>query len=516
MLVQPDLLITPDEAKAERAKRELARRSLSQFSHYARPWWVASRHHDLIAWHLEQVELFIRTKGKQGIGRLMVTVPPRMGKTALASQNFPAWVLGRMPDVRVILTSYGADLASDSSRAVRGIVMGSQFQAVFGKQSVMDEPVGLSDDSRAKSNWDLQEPHRGGVVSAGVGGGITGKGAHLLVIDDPFKNREEAESEARRELVRNWYQSSAYTRLEAGGAIVIMHTRWNRDDLIGQLLRSMVTDPLADRWTVLNLPAVAMEPGELAADAEDTRAAMALGIYLDTGDPLERQPGQALWPEKYDEERLKGIRSVVGEYDWWALYQQQPRPVEGGFFSEKDFVTVERGEVPEGLQWYRYVDLALGQSQASDWCATIATGFDDKTGDIYYRDMLHVHELTDFCDQLESLMTQPEESETFYGFEDVAFQSLVLQEFQRRPKLVRIGMMPVRPVGDKVARARAIQTRARQGKVKLVRGPWIPDFIRESLDFPKGKHDDMVDAASGGLQMVEEFAMTSDLVLWGA
>ena len=144
--------------------------------------------------------------------------------------------MGKQPDKRVILTSYGADLAQDDSRAVRAYVTGSKFAALFGEKSTLDAPVELSEDASAKSAWDLAEPHRGGLVAAGVGGGITGKGAHLLVVDDPFKNRDEANSEAYRKRVMSWWRSSAYTRLEDGGAIVITHTRWHPNDLAGELL----------------------------------------------------------------------------------------------------------------------------------------------------------------------------------------------------------------------------------------------------------------------------------------
>lgn len=501
---QLGLGVTPEEAAAERVRREMARRSLAEFGQYVLPWWKLVRMQSLICEYLEKVETYIRTEGASGISRLMVLAPPQEGKTWSVSRLFPAWLLGRNPNKHVILTSYGAELASKNSQEVRSIVTGKKFGAIFGERSVIDEPVALSDDSRAKSNWDLADPHKGGVVSAGVGGGLTGNPGDLIVIDDPYKNREEAESEARQELVKNWYQSSVYTRQGKHSAIVIMQTRWNREDLIGQLLRQMVTDPLADQWVVLCLPALAMEPGDYAKNAEDQRAAMAYGIYLDTKDPLDRQPGQALFPERHDVGYLQKVRAAVGEYDWWSLYQQQPRPAEGGFFNEKDFTIVERGEVPEGLQWFRYVDLALGEKTTSDWNACLACALDEKSGDVYYRDLLYVHELTEFCEQMATWMTLPTEIGTRWGLEDVAFQSLVFKDLQKDSRLAATAFEPIRPEGDKVARARAIQARARQGKIKLVRGEWNITFIREALDFPKGRHDDIVDTASGGLQMIAQ------------
>ena len=489
------------EAAEERLRREKARRGMIDFSCYVAPFYKPARHHRLVAEKLEQVERFIGSKGKEGIGRLMVFEPPRHGKTEQVSRLFPAWLLGRQPDSRVILTSYGADLAQDDSKAVRAYVTGERFAALFGQQSALDDAVQLSEDTRSKSNWDLAEPYRGGVVAAGIGGGITGKGAHLLVIDDPFKNRDEAESDAYRRKVMSWYRSAAYQRLEDGGAVVITHTRWHPDDLAGQLLQMMAADPLmADQWEVVFLPALALDGQDYSQNEADFQKNLLNGVYLPDRDPLGRLPGAALWPEKYDERALARIRANAGEFEFASLDQQQPRPAEGGFFDEKDFSIVERA--PAGLMWVRYVDLALGKTQASDWNTALAVALDSSSGIVYLRDMLRVHELTEFLAQMRSWMTSPGELGVFWGIEDVAFQSLVFQTLLKDASLAGVAIETVRPEGDKVARARALQTRAKQGTVRLVRGPWNLAFIQEALSFPGGAHDDQVDTASGGLQMI--------------
>jgi predicted phage terminase large subunit-like protein len=488
---------------------------LVAFGEYVHPWWKAARHHQLVAEKLEQVARFIETRGREGIGRLIVEMPPRHGKTELASRLFPAWVLGRLPDSRVILTSYGADLAQDSSRAVRQVVTSTGFAAVFGTLSALDMAVELSDDSRAKSNWELAAPARGGVVAAGVGGGITGKGAHLLVIDDPFKNREEAESEAHRRAVMKWYSSSAYTRLEDGGAVVIMHTRWHREDLTGQLLKTMVHDGLADQWEVVCMPALAYEAEEYAVSAEAQRQAMLAGLWVDQADSLGRAPGEALWGEKYDALALQKIRvnlEAQGSLmDWYALYQQQPRPNEGGFFSSQNLVVIDAlpsspstgsgSEGGEKLRWVRYMDLALGEKATSDFnaCVALALG---KDGTVYARDMIRVQQWGLFKEKVIQAMLAEWEIGTVWGVEDVAFQALAWQEFMADARLAQVAIRRVKPRGDKVERARPLQTRAEAGRLKLVRGPWTEQFIMECLDFPNGRHDDQVDSASGGLQML--------------
>lgn len=496
-------MITAEAALLEKVAREKARRKLMAYATYIAPWYKPARHHELVADYLELVELYIRSDGENGIGRLIISEPPRHGKTEEVSRLFPSWLLGRQPDKRVILTSYGADLAQDDSKAVRRYVTSERYRAVFGDLSAVDTPVMLSDESRSMAGWELAEPHRGGVVAAGIGGGITGKGAHLLVVDDPFKNREEAESEAYRKRVMTWYQSSAYTRLEKGGAVVITHTRWHPDDLVGQLLQAMASDPLADQWTVLYLPAIALEEKEYPKSDEELKEMMLRGKWLPREDALGRKAGEALWEEKFSKDALERIRVNIGDYDFDALYQQLPDSESGGFFSEGDFVIVD--EAPKGLQWYRYCDLALGRTARSDRNSSGATAL-DKDGNLYVRDMLHVRELDEFLAQVKSWMVSDLERGTIWGIEDVAMQAVVMREFMRDPKLAAVAVRPVTPNGSKMDRARPVQTRGRQGKVYLVRGTWNRDFINQAIQFPHGAHDDMVDSVSGGVQMIAEMA----------
>ena len=496
--------ITPEMAAAEVAQRELARRHLIDYSCYVAPWYEPARHHRLVAEKLEQVLRYIETGGAEGIGRLMIFEPPRHGKSAQISRLFPSWLLGRLPDSRVILTAYGADLASEDSRAVRNYVTSERYAAVFGEQSALDAPVELDEESSAKANWNLAAPHRGGVVAAGIGGGIVGKGAHLLVIDDPFKSREDADSEAYRKRVMSWYKSAAYTRLERGGAVVITHTRWHPDDLAGELLEAMVNDPLlADQWEILYLPALALEADDYISDEGRFREKMLRGQFIPAADPLGRKAGEPLWPEKYDRTELAKIAAVVqDEFD--AQYQQLPRNRVGNFFDESMFQLVN--ERPNGLRWYVYVDLALGEKSTSDWNTAMATAMNTATGELVYRDLLRVQDLDDFLGLLEERMLTPEELGTLWGFESVAFSTLVFRQFARNPKLARVQMVEMHPDGDKVTRARAVRFRGMQKLVKVVRGAWWNEAWRELEVFPNGKHDDIVDTMSGGAQMVAQFA----------
>jgi predicted phage terminase large subunit-like protein len=489
-------------ARAELARRALARRKLIAFSEYLLSWYGAAPHHKMIAEKLEQVERYIATKGKEGIGRLVIQVHPRSGKTEIVSKIFPSWLLGRQPDSRVILTSYGADLATENSRSVRNYLQLERYQNVFGARSSVDDSVSLSDDSRSASSWSLAEPHRGGVVAAGVGGGITGKGAHLLILDDPFKNREEAESEDHRARVISWWNSSAYTRLEDGAAIVIIHTRWHPDDVIGHLLQKMASDdPLADQYDVLFLPAIALEEDEYAPNEEEFQKNLLEGLYLPTmemGDALGRKAGEALWPEKYPREALDKIAANIEDYEFSSLYQQLPRLLSGGFFDQKSFKIIDHA--PEGLVWMGYLDIALGESERADWNACGRIAF-DTDANLYIRDMVRVHEYDRFVSVMVDVMLSPEERNVVWGVEANAFQKLAFREFMKNRRLVNVPIYPITVDKDKVTRARPLRSRCVAGKVYLVRGAWTRTFLSEAIGFPQRKHDDQVDTISGGIKM---------------
>lgn len=219
--------------------------------------------------------------------KLMIFCPPRHGKSQLATIRFPAWTLERWPHKRVIIGSYNATLAESFSRMTRRLCAPRML---------------LSDERAAVSDWETAAG--GGMRAVGVGGGVTGRGADLIVIDDPVKSREEANSQAYRQRVWDWYRDDLYTRQEPGAAIVLILTRWHMDDLAGRILES----PEGSEWTIVRLPALA-EPN----------------------DPLGRAEGQALWPERYDEDELARIRATLGS-SFEALYQQRPSALEGAIF----------------------------------------------------------------------------------------------------------------------------------------------------------------------------------------
>jgi len=553
-------------ARRELARRELARRRLMPFVEYTFRAYRAAAVHRLLAEYLEGVELYIASGGREGIGRLMVFEPPRHGKSELVSVRFPAWFLGRNPDRQVIVASCTGDLAVSFGRQVRNVIEGGEYQNVFGLRSgrVMEESIYLADDSRAANAWSLAR-QRGGLVAAGVGGNIIGRGAHLAVIDDPFRGRRDAESKAVRDGVDTWYKSELYPRLEVGGAIVLMHQRWHADDLAGRLLRRMVEDPAgaggagADRWVVLSLPAVAEEwAGEERAPTNGDRAPAngeraptrgaptagggeeheVIGALRDGWwrgvDALGRRAGEALWPERYPLERLGEIRANIGGYEWDAQYQQRPRRLEGALIKAYEIVMVDWDEVPGyggdgadgegrpprpagasqggqgvplrgvgGWREGRYWDLAVSGRQSADYIAGARLGRTSE-GRLYIMDMVRLK--GPWADarprMIEVMLRDP--ASVRQGVEVAGQQGGYYQELQRDPALQGRALEGVNPqkVGNKEVRANIWASRIEDGLVYMVRAPWNDEFLAEAIAFPRGAYDDQVDAVSGAVQML--------------
>jgi hypothetical protein len=245
--------------------------------------------------------------------RLIITMPPQHGKSQLVSHWFPVWLLDLFPWLRVILASYQSEYAATWGRKVRNTIQANQDQL----------RVRISDDSAAANMWETTDG--GGMTSTGTAGSVTGKPAHVLIIDDPIKSREQAESPTYRNKNWEWWQGTARTRLNPlpwapWSVIILMNTRWHLDDMAGRLLARRVdaTDEWAIPWFEYKLPAIALE-----------------------NDPLGRQPGEALWPEKYPLELLMGIKSDISIYDWESEYQQSPILKAGSLFRREYFRPIE-------------------------------------------------------------------------------------------------------------------------------------------------------------------------------
>lgn len=496
--------MTPREAQEEKRLRKSARRNFLDYCKFVDARYETPAHIQLLAQKLQQVALYIASGGKQGIGRLMIFMPPQHGKSQIASRNFPAWLLGILPDSHIILTSYGESLATRHSRFIRDQIMTPEYQAIFGNKSKKIMPVELSSDSRSTESWDLARPYRGGVKAAGVGGGITGLPAHLFIIDDPFKNREEAESEHRRDAVDDWFKSAARTRLRPNAAVVIFHTRWHTDDLAGRLLRRMVTDPLASQWHVVSLAGLALE--SYPSTIEEQRKKMREGVYFPLKDPLARKAGEALCPQWYDVGYMQGAKADMGLYDFEALYQQAPYAKAGSTFKREWFTPVP--EAPKEV-WARvraWDKAATSGGGARTASVKMSWGKDD----FIYIEHSNAEQLPpaerdammvrigkeDYSNDGPFLIWHPQDPGSAGLDSAQAFNNLLADN----------GLFGIFDLvtGGKEFYADMLATKAQAGRVRIVEGAWNDEWLDEAVSFPKGRYKDRVDAAASAYNKLRQ------------
>ena len=460
------------KAEQELAKRILSRKRLLPFVERFNPDYLAGWVHKDICQRLEKFSEQVANKESP---RLMLFMPPRHGKSTLASVAFPAWHLGRHPDHEFISCSYSGSLAMSFSRKVRQLLREPVYKNVFEKSR-------LDKDSQSVESW--QTTQGGGYVAAGVGGGITGKGANVLVIDDPVKNREDAESDNNREATWDWYTSTAYTRLSPGGGILVILTRWHDDDLAGRLLKQ--AEDGADQWEVIRYPAIA----EI--------------------DENFRKQGESLHPERYNVDALEQIRKAIGPRDWSALYQQNPVSDEGDYFSRDMIRYYEYDEIDTAeLNYYCAWDLAIGQRDRNDYSVGIVVGVDEYDN-LYVVDVVRgKYDGFELVEQILDLYEtwRPGIVGIERGHIEMALGPFLQKRTRERGlseayfKDLKVGRR------DKEARARAIQGRMQQGMVYFPKDAvWTGTMVAELLRFPNGAHDDQVDALAWIGLMMTEFA----------
>ncbi|MGV7002491.1 phage terminase large subunit [Priestia megaterium] len=442
---------------------EKARRRLVDFTLYTMPEYEVNWHHERLCEALDKLV-------SGDIKRLMVFMPPRNGKSELGSRRFPAYVLGKDPDAQIIATSYSADLASRMNRDVQRIIDSPEYQEVFPEVGLNGSNVRTIANGSYLRNSDIFEivNHKGVYKSSGIGGGITGMGMTYGIIDDPFKNRKEAESQTMRNAVWDWYASTFYTRLEKDARVLIILTRWHEDDLAGRLLKQAQEDPEAEQWTVINYPAIAEDP-------------------IDQSDP--REEGEPLWPAKYSLDDLKKIKKAVGTYEWSALYQQRPSPSEGNILNRGwwKYYKVKPTDFDELIQSW---DCAFKDNDDSDFVVGQVWG--RKGADKYLLDQVKDRmDLPATINAVRSLTAKWPRATTKL-IEDKANGPAVIQMLKHEVS----GMIAVNPQGGKVARAYAASPEVEAGNVYLPDpsiAPWVHDFVDETAAFPNSTNDDATD-----------------------
>jgi len=452
------------EAAKELLQRERAKSGLLDFVTYTMPSYKVGEHHKFISDALERI-------AERKIRRLLIQAPPRHGKSQLATIHFPAWYLGKYPDRQIITAAYNANFARDFGRSVRNLINEPAYQNVF--------PVNLAADAKAANRWHTDQG--GAYLAAGVGTGITGRGAHLIVVDDPIRSRVDADSKLIRDQLWGWYRSVLYTRQMPDACIVVIQTRWHDDDLVGRLLQDMETG--GEEWELIDLPAFAMH-----------------------NDSLGRAYGDPLWPDWYPtnvlEQTRKALTSTDGPREWSALYQQRPITEEGAFFQKewfrpynhKELMTRHRGNKEQYLQIYASSDYAVS-SGGGDYTVHLIVGV-DPNDDIYLLDLWRGQ--TESDEWVEQALRLMREWSPLQWAEEAGQIEKSVGPFltkRMREEGIYCFRKAYSSASDKSTRARAIQARMSMGKLYIPEDAlWADSFLYEASRFPAGTNDDQVDA----------------------
>lgn len=441
-------------------RQKVCRESFRHFIRHVKPDYIFNWHHEVLIDALERLS-------RCEIKRLIVMMPPRHGKSELVSRLFPAWMLARNPDEQIIAASYSADLAHAMSRDCQRVISSDQYRAVFPQTRLSEgkEPGAV----RTARRFDVPG-YKGHYISAGVGGGITGAGCTVGIIDDPVKNAQEADSVTYRNNAWEWYTSTFKTRFEPGAVEIICQTRWHEDDLTGRILQISQHDP---GTVVISFPALAERKEE------------------------RREIGEPLWPGKYDRSALTTIQSEVGSRSWNALYQQRPAPDAGGLLKKAWFSEYDPAKVDlKGIPVRYYLDTAYTDQEKNDPTAVLA--YVRKGPDFYL--IAGESRQIDFNEQL--TFTKRFCQETGYTGASVIFvepkatgKSLV-QVLKKQTSLnVKEAAAPKE---SKVSRVNSIAAIVEAGRVYVPKGQiWVLNFLNECASFPNAAHDDYVDCLSG-------------------
>ena len=449
---------TIEEVRAERRRRSLLEYVKAQTPEYDAGWFHATLAAKLQQWVADCIA--------RKAPRLIITAPPRHGKSQLTSRALSAWMLGHHPREELILASYGQDLANDLSRDARAFARSDVHRSTFPE-------FALSDDREAVQQWLTSAG--GGLKAVGVGAAITGRGGHLL-IDDPVKGAAEAASLLYRESQWHWYTSNARTRVPPGGGVLITATRWHIDDLIGRLLRKQAEDPLADQWEVIEFPAVAEQ------------------------DEPHRKAGEALHPSRWPLESLNALRATMSPYAWASLYQQHPVPDGGGRIKAEWLTHTYRTIPAEASRPVHSWDTAIKAGQLNDF--TVGTCGKTHEQRLYLTDVLRRR--MEFPELLQTVKSWAmRDNPRAVLIEDKGSGQQLIQMLQR-DRDWRWSIIPVTPKVDKITRMDAVTPWLESGRVWIPdAAPWLADWLTEMLSFPVAAHDDQIDSLSQMLDWLD-------------
>lgn len=423
----------------------------------SQPGYVDGAHIHTIC---ETIETFLQSDQRG----LMISMPPRHMKSTIGAECLPAWWLSRHPQGEVIIASYNQTQARKMSRSCRQRFDGEMHRAIFDRAEFSVDAVDEF-QIRGKLNG------RPSLIAAGVGSGLTGSGGDLIIIDDPVKDMEEADSQTMRDKVYDWYTSVASTRLSPGGHIILIMTRWHHDDLAGRILNDD-----RDSWQVLNLPAIS-------------------------------DSGEALWPERFPVGDLMSKKAAMGSRVFEALYQGRPTPLEGGMF-KRDWI--HYGEaLPRTAARCRYWDKAATHD-SGDWTVGCLMSVED--GRYCIEDIVRLQGSPYEVQQTIRRTAEMDGDEVLVRMEQEPGSSGVdVIDHYSREVLSGFDFRADRVTGNKEIRAGPLAAAMECGNLWMVRAPWNRELVSEMLEFPLGAHDDQVDACSGAFRTLAPFAAPSNV-----
>ncbi len=462
-------LLSVEAVEDEYLSRVEARKGLVPFCQYTMPDYQASDHLTALAGALERIE-----RGE--LKRLIVIMPPRHGKSEKVSLRFPCWYLGKRPEEYIVQAGYAESISLTHSRRARDIFISPEVARLFPLIHHRPERPAqevIVPERQAAHEWGTKQG--GSYYAVGIGGGLTGRGYNLGIIDDPVKDEEEASSKTIRDKVWEWYIKVFRTRAEPDAAIIIVMTRWHEDDLVGRLLKQSKEDPASDQWAVLHFPAL--------------------------------KDGKALWPERYPVEALEKIRSSIGGRAFESLYQGNPTVAEGQII-KREWWKYYR-ERPTFLRTIHSWDTAFKDKQQNDY--SVCTIWGEASNGYYlldvWREKVEFPELKRVAVALDA-----RDHPSAVAVEDKASGQSLIQELQRD---TRIPVIPFKVDSNKVARASAVTPLIEAGRVLLPEGaPWLYDYIEEMSAFPNGAHDDQVDSTTQALSFMRAAQEVETIVIY--